>query len=162
MCPTVRHRTRHSSVTVLRSQRHHHRRPIGRLLMVPKNQMPRSRPKSLLRPEKGGKLRRSQRLATRHERTEESRRRMVVGTRCLYPTQTGENSFQETTRRRGRLTSAVAGRSHRLIEFERSSSLAYIRYLVSQRGDRLSVSGHRLVHGHLDKHLQSKDRSRQF
>ena len=36
-------------------------------------------------------------------------RRMVVGTGRPYPTQTGENSFQEATRRRGRSTSAVAG-----------------------------------------------------
>ena len=43
---------------------------------------------------------------------------MVVGTGRLYPTQTGETSFQETTRRRGRSTSAVAGRSRRPVEFE--------------------------------------------
>ena len=33
---------------------------------------------------------------------------------------------------------------------------------VSQRGDRVSVSGRRLVHGHSDQHLQPDDRSRRF
>ena len=57
--------------------------------------------------------------ATRHARAEENRRRMVVGTGRLCPTQTDENSFQETTRRRGRSTSAVAGRSSRFVEFQK-------------------------------------------
>ena len=64
MCSTVRQRTRHSSRTVLRSQRHHHRQRIGRLLMAPKNKQLK---KFLLRPEKGWKLWRGQRLATGHE-----------------------------------------------------------------------------------------------
>ena len=80
--------------------------------------------KGLLRPEKGGKLRRNQRLATRHARADETRRRMVVGTGRLCPTQTGENSFQETTRRRGRSTSAVTGRSRRLVEFQKITTTA--------------------------------------
>ena len=57
---------------------------------------------------------------------------MVVGTGSLYPTQTGDTSFQETKRRRGRSTSAVAGRSRRLVEFENRQR----RYDLSPHGDR--------------------------
>ena len=53
--------------------------------------------KGLLRPEKSGNLRRSQRLATRHACAEESLRRMVVGTGRLYPTQTGDNSRDDAS-----------------------------------------------------------------
>ena len=67
--------------------------------------------KDLLRPDNGGKLQRGQSLATHHARAEESRRRMVVGTGRLCPTQTSEKSFQETMRRRGRSEPTVAGRS---------------------------------------------------
>ena len=49
-----------------------------------------------------------------------------------HPTQTGETSFQETTRRRGRSTSAVAGRSRRPLEFENRQR----RYDLSPHGDR--------------------------
>ena len=45
---------------------------------------------------------------------------------------------------------------------ERQHSLASVRYSVSQRGDCVSVSGRRLVHGHPDKHLQPDDRSREL
>ena len=44
---------------------------------------------------------------------EESRPRLVVGSGRLYNKQTGETSFQDTTRR-VRSTSAVAGRSRQL------------------------------------------------
>ena len=37
-----------------------------------------------------------------------------------------------------------------------------VRYRVSSKGDSVSVSGRRLVHGHPDKHLQPDDRSREF
>ena len=47
-------------------------------------------------------------------------------------TQTGETSFQETTRRRGRSTSAVAGRSRRPVEFKKQQR----RYDLSPHGDR--------------------------
>ena len=57
---------------------------------------------------------------------------LVVGTGRLYPTQTGETSFQETTCRRGRSTSAVAGRSLRPVEFENRQR----RYDLSPHGDR--------------------------
>ena len=43
-----------------------------------------------------------QHLAARFTHAEESRRTMVVGTGRLYPTQTGENSIQETMLRRFR------------------------------------------------------------
>ena len=95
----------------------------------------------LLRSEKGVELRRCRCLATRHARAAEIRRRMVVGTGRLYPTQTGETSFQETTRRRGKSTSAVAGRSRRPVEFENRQR----RYdLYSHGNRRLHESG--LVH----------------
>ena len=54
---------------------------------------------------------------------------MVVGTGRLYPTQTGETSFQDTS---GRSTSTVAGRSRRPVEFENRQR----RYDVSPHGDR--------------------------
>ena len=75
--------------------------------------------KRLFRPDKGSQLRWSLCFATGHACAEENRRRMVVGTGRLYPTQTSETSFQETTRRRGWSTSAVADRSRRLVEFEK-------------------------------------------
>ena len=87
MCPTVRQRTRHSSSSrpVLWSQRHHHHhhhhhQRIGIVLMVWERPLTNEEPyyqvavfdgydgeestaqKGLLRPEKGRKLRRSQRL----------------------------------------------------------------------------------------------------
>ena len=97
-CSGVRQRThRHSSRTVLWSQRHHHRQRVGPLLTA----------------------RWGRRFATRHARAEENRRRMVVGTGHLYPTQTNKTSFQETPLHRGRSTSAVAGRSRRLDEVEK-------------------------------------------
>ena len=66
------------------------------------------------------------------ERAAENRRRMVVGTGHLYLTQTGETSFQETTRHRGWPTSAVAGRSRRPVEFEKRQR----RYDLSLHGYR--------------------------
>ena len=65
-------------------------------------------------------------------RAEENHRRMVVGTGRLYPTQTSETSFQETTHRRGRSTSAVTGRSRRLVEFEKRQRW----HDLSPHGDR--------------------------
>ena len=59
-------------------------------------------------------------------------RRMVVGTGRLYPTQTGETSFQETKRHRGWSTSAVEGRSRRSVEFEKGQR----RYDLSAHDDR--------------------------
>ena len=74
----------------------------------------------LLRSYKGRQLRWSRCLATRHARAAENGRRIVVGTGRLYSTQTGETSFQETTRHHGWSTSAVAGRSRRSVEFEKN------------------------------------------
>ena len=107
MCPTIRRRTpRHSHSTTTEG--------------------------GLLRSNKGRQLRWSRCLATRHARAEENRRRMVVGTGRLYLTQTGETSFQETTRHRGWSTSAVARRSCRPVEFEKRQR----RYDLSPHGDR--------------------------
>ena len=88
--------------------------------------------KGPLRPENYSKLRRSERLATRHARPEETHRRKVVGIGRLYHSQTGDTSFQETKRRRGRSTSAVAGRSLQLFEFEKLQR----RYDLIPHGDR--------------------------
>ena len=86
----------------------------------------------LLRSDKGRQLRWSRSLATRHARAAKNGCRMVVGTGRLYPTQTGETSFQETTRHRGLSTSAVAGRSLRSVEFEKGQR----RYDLSPHDER--------------------------
>ena len=48
------------------------------------------------------------------------------------------------------------------VEQDEHEDCTSVRYRVSQRGDRVSVSGRRLVHGHSDQHLQPDDRSRRF
>ena len=58
----------------------------------------------------------------------------------------------------GRRRRGGGRRLHRRVE--RQYSLASVRHQVSQRGDSVSVSGRRLVHGHRDKHLQPDCRSR--
>ena len=58
-------------------------------------------------------------LRRSHACDKENRRRMVVGTGRLYPTQTSETSFQQTMRHRRRSTSAVADRSRRPAEVQK-------------------------------------------
>ena len=57
---------------------------------------------------------------------------MVVGTRRVHLTQTGENSIQETTCHRGWTQPPVAGRSRRLVKTEKRQR----RIRVSVDGDR--------------------------
>ena len=71
-------------------------------------------------------------VALRQALAEETRRTMGVGTGRLCPTQTGENSTQETIRCRGRSEPAVAGRSRRHVETKEERR----RHHISVDGDR--------------------------
>ena len=86
----------------------------------------------LLRPESGRQLRRSRCLATRHARTSENSRAMVVGTGRLQLTQAGETAFQETMLHSGWYESTVAGRSRRPDDIERRQR----RYDLSPHDNR--------------------------